>query len=179
MSPKPKPITSVLSGVLSKSIVSPSPTPSPARLMEKRSSPARCTAKWSGRRNSRSTPAKSSLLKATLLGQVATSLAEFPFSGPTLTFGSNPDNPSSRHPLLTSKKRGHTVSRTASLSFSEVPHELRNHASRGEAMTETVNYKHAFFSTVLISVVLALGSRSAPPQEKPRTPSDVHDIHVL
>ncbi len=46
-------------------------------------------------------------------------------------------------------------------------------------MSETLNYKHAFFTTLLISGVLVLGSRSAPPQEKPRTPADGHDIHVL
>jgi Protein of unknown function (DUF1264) len=46
-------------------------------------------------------------------------------------------------------------------------------------MSEVVNYKYAFFSTLLISGVLAFGSRSAPPQEKSRTPADGHDIHVL
>ena len=46
-------------------------------------------------------------------------------------------------------------------------------------MSETVNYKYGFFTTLLISGVLVLGSRSAPPQEKPRTPADGHDIHVL
>ncbi len=42
-----------------------------------------------------------------------------------------------------------------------------------------MNYKFAFFATLLISGVLALGMRSAPPQEKPKTPADGHDIHVL
>ncbi len=42
-----------------------------------------------------------------------------------------------------------------------------------------MNYKYGFFTTLLVSGVLALGSRSAPPQEKPRTPADGHDIHVL
>jgi len=46
-------------------------------------------------------------------------------------------------------------------------------------MSETVNYKYGFLTTLLISGVLALGSRSASPQEKPRTPADGHDIHVL
>ena len=46
-------------------------------------------------------------------------------------------------------------------------------------MSETVNYRCAFFSMLLISGVLVLGSRSAPPQEKPRTPAEGHDIHVL
>jgi len=46
-------------------------------------------------------------------------------------------------------------------------------------MSETVNYKYGFFTSLLISGVLVLGSRSAPPQEKPRTPADGHDIHVL
>jgi len=32
-------------------------------------------------------------------------------------------------------------------------------------MSETVNYKYGFFTTLLISGVLVLGSRSAPPQE--------------
>lgn len=41
-----------------------------------------------------------------------------------------------------------------------------------------MNYKYAFFTTLLISGVVALGSRSAPPEEKPRTPADGHDIHV-
>src|SRR5437879_1587712 len=84
-----------------------------------------------------------------------------------------------RYALLTIERRGHRFSRTASLSFSEVPHELRNHASGGEAMSETLNYRCAFFSMLLISGVLVLGSRSAPPQEKPRTPAEGHDIHVL
>src|SRR5438093_1099164 len=46
-------------------------------------------------------------------------------------------------------------------------------------MNGTVNYKYAFFSTLVICGVLVVGSRSAPPQEKPRTPADGHDIHVL
>jgi hypothetical protein len=42
-----------------------------------------------------------------------------------------------------------------------------------------VNYKFAFFSMVLVTGGIALASRSAPPQEKPRTPAEGHDIHVL
>jgi hypothetical protein len=42
-----------------------------------------------------------------------------------------------------------------------------------------MNYKYAFFVALLVSGLLVLGSRSASPQEKPRTPADGHDIHVL
>src|SRR5437016_3988940 len=42
-----------------------------------------------------------------------------------------------------------------------------------------MNYKYAFFTTLLVSGALVMGSRSAPPQEKTRTPADGHDIHVL
>lgn len=42
-----------------------------------------------------------------------------------------------------------------------------------------MNYKFAFFATLLISGVFALGMRSAPPQEKPKSPAEGHDIHVL
>lgn len=42
-----------------------------------------------------------------------------------------------------------------------------------------MNYKSAFFSTFLVAGILALASRSAPPQDKPRTPADGHEIHVL
>lgn len=41
-----------------------------------------------------------------------------------------------------------------------------------------MNYKYAFFTTLLVSGAIVLASRSAPPQEKPRTPADGHDIHV-
>ena len=46
-------------------------------------------------------------------------------------------------------------------------------------MNGAMNYKYAFFSTLVISGILVLGSLSAPPQEKPRTPADGHEIHVL
>jgi len=46
---------------------------------------------------------------------------------------------------------------------------------QGEAM----NYKYAFFTILFVSGVIALASRSAQPQEKPRTPADGHEIHVL
>ena len=42
-----------------------------------------------------------------------------------------------------------------------------------------MNYKFALFSAVLMTGILALRSRSSPQQEKPRTPADGHDIHVL
>jgi len=42
-----------------------------------------------------------------------------------------------------------------------------------------MNYKYAFFTTLLVSGVITMASRSAPPQEKPRTPAEGHDIHVL
>jgi len=42
-----------------------------------------------------------------------------------------------------------------------------------------MNYKFALFAALLISVVIALGSRCAPQQEKAKTPADGHDIHVL
>ena len=42
-----------------------------------------------------------------------------------------------------------------------------------------MNYKFAFFVMVLISGVLALGLHSAPQQERPKTPADGHEIHVL
>ena len=42
-----------------------------------------------------------------------------------------------------------------------------------------MNYKFAFFATILISAVVALGAWSVPQQEKPKTPADGHDIHVL
>ncbi len=42
-----------------------------------------------------------------------------------------------------------------------------------------MNYKFAFFTVLLVSGVIALGSRSAPQQEKPKTPADGHDVHVL
>lgn len=42
-----------------------------------------------------------------------------------------------------------------------------------------VSYKFAFTSTLLVAGVIALASRSARPQEKPRTPAEGHDIHVL
>jgi Protein of unknown function (DUF1264) len=44
---------------------------------------------------------------------------------------------------------------------------------------ETVNYKYAFFTTLIVSGVITMASRSDPPQEKLRTPADGHDIHVL
>jgi hypothetical protein len=42
-----------------------------------------------------------------------------------------------------------------------------------------MNYKYAFFTTLLVSGVIALALRTAPLQEKPRTPADGHEIHVL
>lgn len=42
-----------------------------------------------------------------------------------------------------------------------------------------MNYKFAFFTTLLVSGVIALASRSDPQQEKLRTPADGHEIHVL
>jgi Protein of unknown function (DUF1264) len=42
-----------------------------------------------------------------------------------------------------------------------------------------MNYRYAFFTTLVVSGIIALASRSAPQQEKPRTPADGHDIHVL
>jgi len=42
-----------------------------------------------------------------------------------------------------------------------------------------MNYKFALFAALLISVVITLGSRCAPQQEKAKTPADGHDIHVL
>jgi len=42
-----------------------------------------------------------------------------------------------------------------------------------------MNYKLAFFASLFVTGALALGSRSAPPEEKPKTPADGHDIHVL
>jgi Protein of unknown function (DUF1264) len=42
-----------------------------------------------------------------------------------------------------------------------------------------MNYKFAFFSAVVMTGILALGSRSSPQPEKPRTPADGHEIHVL
>ena len=42
-----------------------------------------------------------------------------------------------------------------------------------------MNYKYAFFTILFVSGVIALTSRSAQPQEKPRTPADGHEIHVL
>ncbi len=42
-----------------------------------------------------------------------------------------------------------------------------------------MNYKYALFTTLVVSGVIALASRSAQPQEKPRTPADGHEIHVL
>lgn len=42
-----------------------------------------------------------------------------------------------------------------------------------------MNYKFAFFTAIVVSGVIALASRSAPPQERPRTPADGHEIHVL
>lgn len=42
-----------------------------------------------------------------------------------------------------------------------------------------MNYKFAFFCAVAMTGILGLGSRSSPQQEKPRTPADGHDIHVL
>jgi len=42
-----------------------------------------------------------------------------------------------------------------------------------------MNYKYAFFTTLFVSGVIALASRTAPPQEMPRTPADGHEIHVL
>lgn len=42
-----------------------------------------------------------------------------------------------------------------------------------------MNYKFAFFAVLFVSGTIVLASRSIPPQEKPRTPADGHDIHVL
>lgn len=42
-----------------------------------------------------------------------------------------------------------------------------------------MNYRFAFFASLLISGVFALALWSSPPQEKPRSPADGHDIHVL
>lgn len=42
-----------------------------------------------------------------------------------------------------------------------------------------MSYKFAFFASVLISGALSLEMRNAPPQEKPKSPADGHDIHVL
>lgn len=42
-----------------------------------------------------------------------------------------------------------------------------------------MNYKLAFFAALAISGIIGLGFRSAPQQEKPKSPADGHDIHVL
>lgn len=42
-----------------------------------------------------------------------------------------------------------------------------------------MNYKFAFFAALFATTFLALEPRSAPQQEKPRTPADGHEIHVL
>jgi hypothetical protein len=42
-----------------------------------------------------------------------------------------------------------------------------------------MNYKFAFLAALLMSGIVALGSRGARPQEKPHTPAEGHDIHVL
>jgi hypothetical protein len=42
-----------------------------------------------------------------------------------------------------------------------------------------VNYKLVFFAVLFVSGTIVLASRSIPPQEKPRTPADGHEIHVL
>src|ERR1700740_3537528 len=42
-----------------------------------------------------------------------------------------------------------------------------------------MSYRFAFFSTLFATILFALASRSAPQQEKPRSPADGHDIHVL
>src|SRR5260370_24521460 len=76
--------------------------------------------------------------------------------------------------LLTREKSGNTVSRTDRLSPRKLTLEFQKSTSGGN-----MNYKYAFFVTLLISGVLVLVSRSAPPQEKPRTPAEGHDIHVL
>ena len=42
-----------------------------------------------------------------------------------------------------------------------------------------MSYRFAFFATLFATILFALASRSAPQQEKPRSPADGHDIHVL
>jgi uncharacterized protein DUF1264 len=43
-----------------------------------------------------------------------------------------------------------------------------------------MNYKLAFFAALALSGIIGLGSWSAAPQqEKPKSPADGHDIHVL
>ena len=42
-----------------------------------------------------------------------------------------------------------------------------------------MNHKFAFFTVLLVSGVIALSSHTAPQQEKPKSPADGHDIHVL
>lgn len=42
-----------------------------------------------------------------------------------------------------------------------------------------MNYKFAFFAVLFVSGTIVLASRSTAPQEKPRTPADGHEIHVL
>jgi Protein of unknown function (DUF1264) len=42
-----------------------------------------------------------------------------------------------------------------------------------------MNYRFAFFATLFATIFFAMASRSSPQQEKPRSPADGHDIHVL
>jgi len=42
-----------------------------------------------------------------------------------------------------------------------------------------MNYKYAFFAALLVSGIIAMTLRTASPQEKPRTPADGHELHVL
>ena len=42
-----------------------------------------------------------------------------------------------------------------------------------------MNYKFAFFATLVVPGAIGLGSWGTPQQEKPKTPADGHDIHVL
>src|SRR5216684_1069312 len=66
-----------------------------------------------------------------------------------------PSAPSCSDSRLTSEKSGHTVSRADRLSSPEVPYEMQNYASRGGG---AVNYKYAFFTTLLVSGVHVLAS---------------------
>src|SRR5437879_6072479 len=149
--------------------------PRPAKPSAKRSFPARCTAKWSVRRNSPSTPAKSNLSKKMLC-----SARDFPGR---VSFFSDPHwpplriraAPSPRDASLTSKRRGHTVSRTASLFFSEVPHELRNHASRRrsyerncELQVRILYHAFDFRSTRLGIAERSATGKAAHPRRRPR-----------
>src|SRR5262249_12930576 len=42
-----------------------------------------------------------------------------------------------------------------------------------------MNYNFAFFFVLLVCGIMGLPSRSTAPEDKPRSPADGHDIHVL